>query len=1272
MGLDPGTARSCTGSAPASGVLVSDAVGCARVPLVREGLTLVRAFEVSRAAVFAAILVVPLAWSEGAIAEMVRGEPVSRWHGRWYAASSATLGFDAERLAAAISDIGRMRGVQGFLLARRGYLVEEHYWRGGARDKPHNLKSASKSIISALVGIAISKGYFRLDQPIAELLPQAGLLEDPLKKGITVYQLLTMTSGLESTSYAAYNDWVRNPDWITAALQQPLAAPPGSEYRYSTGNTHMLSAILAASTGKPTREFAEQELFKPMGVEVAGWQKDPNGIHLGGNNFSLLPRDAARFAQLYLDAGRWRNRQLVPKSWVAASTAPTDNGPHETYGNYGFLWWTQPPEDGSFAAVGYGGQYIVVSPRHESVVVVLSNAVSKGDRWEARLFELLKGGVLNSLVDPSMPPPILLSAPNGTNTGQAGASVTAIAAANVNLRAEPDQRARRLALIVEGSELELLERNGEWVRGRINSHMGWLHWGYVDWLSLKSEESAPASRAVVKRTTELDAMTRGQPPDAATNRWTIIDRAANEHAERGTSAVRSNDSIGGDPETVIALRSRFDRVRAQVQDLQALLTTNSPSLWHRTTARINFRREPNLNGASLGHIESGTEFPMLGRDGAWFKANIDGVEGWLHSDFLVTVELPPADAYHNDLAAELTAIGKSVRQLLARQQASEAEATAATRSIKDMQHELERTSEQLGKVVIARARLERAYEAKAEELIVAGITQKQRAQELDTAHKNIALLQDALQQQRRVKQDMTTDLTDLRGAVQAQRDQLVRYAATQKRRRQELDAVRAQFSGLEIVLQQEQAAKQGLVEKLERIRDRSRTQRRRLEQLGADQAQRTRELNTARAQLTKLEGLLNGELAAKEDLVDDFARRQDGHQSQRQRLERALQAEQAANGSLTDELARLGAGYQTLRDQRTEKLDAARIRVIELERTVQRQGAEKQVLADDLRRSRDQRQAQSERLVRLEAAYKEDVDELEAARVQNSELEKALQQERGATETLAADLVRLSEESKNQEQRLAHLNEELEERAKELAAVHTKNSDLEQALQQERDAKDALAADLAGLNEESKTQKQRLAHLSGEHEQHIKELAAVRSELAKRERLRSRIRELEVGGTATQSEDVAMSPQHHRQNSHRSLSAEPPPGLSGTETLPPLKAVSKESGVAVDVDALVHAWATAWSERDVGAYLAFYSHAFRPAGGATREAWETRRRRRLTRPSFIEVGIADLDITLLGQDGAQVTFRQTYRAERYQDKVLKTLVLARENDQWRIVRETSR
>jgi len=454
------------------------------------------------------LLILLMSIAIGMRAGAAQGSPSSRWYGGWVEAAPSEVGFDGDRLEAAIDEIGQLHGVQGLLLVRRGYLVAERYWRGGAQDVPHNLKSASKSVMSALVGIAIERGHLRLDQPIAELLPGYDLAGDPAKKRITVRHLLSMTSGLQSTSYQAYNEWVSHPDWIRPVLAAPQVSEPGAQYSYNTANTHLLSAILASRTGQDTRTFAQRELFDPMGIDIYDWMSDPDGIHVGGNNLWLMPRDMAKFGQLYLDRGRWGNRQLVTADWVAASTRPAGGHVHETYGGYGYLWWT-PNGDGSFAAVGYGGQYILVSPRDDSVVVVTSTLASKGDYWEGALFGLLRQGIGRSLVNPRLP-------------------ARAVTRAGVDLRSAPLTGGAALKRVSAGEPLDLFGRDGDWLRVRSRGLEGWLHrdrvqvetpaddWRYASLAELPAGKAPPESgtslEGLLQRARALERLAHAPPP----------------------------------------------------------------------------------------------------------------------------------------------------------------------------------------------------------------------------------------------------------------------------------------------------------------------------------------------------------------------------------------------------------------------------------------------------------------------------------------------------------------------------------------------------------------------------------------------------------------------------------------------------------------------------------------------------------------------------------------------------------------------------------------
>jgi CubicO group peptidase (beta-lactamase class C family) len=152
-----------------------------------------------------------------------------------------------------------------------------------------NTKSASKSIISLLAGIAIDKGYIEsVEDSISRYLPDYYKnIEDSLKRSITIKDVLTMRTGLETTSFYNYGAWVMSDDWVAFALNQPMDDRPGGDMRYSTGTSHLLSVIITRATGMSTRDFAQRYLFGPMDIEAGGWDRDPQGYYMGGNIWHL-------------------------------------------------------------------------------------------------------------------------------------------------------------------------------------------------------------------------------------------------------------------------------------------------------------------------------------------------------------------------------------------------------------------------------------------------------------------------------------------------------------------------------------------------------------------------------------------------------------------------------------------------------------------------------------------------------------------------------------------------------------------------------------------------------------------------------------------------------------------------------------------------------------------------------------------------------------------------------------------------------------------------
>ena len=237
---------------------------------------------------------------------------------------------DSALLAAAVAEAATLPRLTGIIVSQHGRIEAERYFRGAGPDRRTNVKSASKSVLSAL-WVAIREGHLKgVDQPVAELLPEYfGAGTDPRKRAITVGHLLSMTAGLESTSFGNYGRWVSSRDWVRAALDRPLVAEPGGDMVYSTGSTHLLSAVLTRATGRSTYAYAREKLAEPLGIELRPWQRDPQGIYFGGNDMYLTPREMLRFGELYLNGGEHGGREVVPRAWVEESFRSRASSPWE-------------------------------------------------------------------------------------------------------------------------------------------------------------------------------------------------------------------------------------------------------------------------------------------------------------------------------------------------------------------------------------------------------------------------------------------------------------------------------------------------------------------------------------------------------------------------------------------------------------------------------------------------------------------------------------------------------------------------------------------------------------------------------------------------------------------------------------------------------------------------------------------------------------------------------------------------------------------------------
>lgn len=300
-----------------------------------------------------------------------------------------------------IRSFGRLGPVNSILICQQGELVAEEYFRNMNAEKANNIKSASKSILSILTGIAIEKGYLEgVDQRIEEFFPEYFKINpDSLKASITIGDLLTMRSGLASTSRAHYGRWVTSNNWIQYALDRPLTGKPGVDRTYSTGNTHLLAVVLARATGMNTLEFANQYLFDPMNIKIAGWDRDPQGYYLGGNNMAMFPRDMIKIGQLMMNMGVYNGQQIISGDWIQQSVKPV-TGRRAGYNNYGYLWFRRYAGNYDMVyAFGNGGQYIMILPELEAVITVTTqNDIGESTRnYRSELFRQLDNEVIPRL-----------------------------------------------------------------------------------------------------------------------------------------------------------------------------------------------------------------------------------------------------------------------------------------------------------------------------------------------------------------------------------------------------------------------------------------------------------------------------------------------------------------------------------------------------------------------------------------------------------------------------------------------------------------------------------------------------------------------------------------------------------------------------------------------------------------------------------------------------------------------------------------------------------
>ena len=298
----------------------------------------------------------------------------------WAVSSPEEQGMSSERLARLV-EFGAQNDMDSVLVTRHGRIVLEAAYAPFQAGLKHNVYSTTKSVTSTLVGMAVGDGLLSTDRKMVDFFPGLTIANlDDAKKAITVRHLLDMTSGLGWSegldgAFASVSAMTRSSNWQQFVLDQPMAAAPGTRFYYSSGNSHLLSAILSKVTGRSASDYARERLFGPLGIDDVQWFADPQGVTIGGFGLYLQPRDMAKIGYLWLRGGLWEDKQILPAAWIEG-VRQADVDMRESWASdlrYGRQFWVWPSSD-TFMSVGRHRQLIVVMPKLDIVAVLTGSS----------------------------------------------------------------------------------------------------------------------------------------------------------------------------------------------------------------------------------------------------------------------------------------------------------------------------------------------------------------------------------------------------------------------------------------------------------------------------------------------------------------------------------------------------------------------------------------------------------------------------------------------------------------------------------------------------------------------------------------------------------------------------------------------------------------------------------------------------------------------------------------------------------------------------------
>lgn len=330
----------------------------------------------------------------------------------WKIATSKNINTNLLREMEDAINTNSLENTHSVLIAQKGKLIYENYFSGYTSTIPHDMRSASKSISSAMVGIAIDQNMIvDENEKLFNFLPEKyKTTTDTLKKQISIHSLLTMSSGLdaidfgiESDSYATEDNYQQQQDITKYILEAPMLYKPNLHANYGSANPYLLGVIVDSVVSEPLELFMDRTLFQKLNISNYIIQSDGHGAPYFGGGMYLTPRDMLKFGQLYLSEGKWKNERIVSKKWVKKSF----NNYHvlentQDKNGYGYLWWHKTYTINgqiinSIEARGAGGQYIFVIPKFKSVVVITSSNFKNGKFQQPE--KILEDYILPSLLN---------------------------------------------------------------------------------------------------------------------------------------------------------------------------------------------------------------------------------------------------------------------------------------------------------------------------------------------------------------------------------------------------------------------------------------------------------------------------------------------------------------------------------------------------------------------------------------------------------------------------------------------------------------------------------------------------------------------------------------------------------------------------------------------------------------------------------------------------------------------------------------------------------